>query len=54
MGGRWSTRGAFLEIVHLKEADAESIYFALVECLKKKLLEVSRIIGMSFDGASTV
>ena len=53
MGGRWSTRGAFLEIVHLKKADAESIYSALVECLKEKQLEVSRIIGMGFDGAST-
>ena len=40
----------FLETVHLKKADAESIYFTLVECLKKKQLEVSRIIGMGFDG----
>ena len=44
----------FLEIVHLNKADAESIYFALVECLKGKQLEVSRIIGMSFDGAITI
>ena len=50
MGGRWDTRGAFF---HLKKADAESIYFALVECLKEKQLEVCRIIGMGFDGANT-
>ena len=42
-----------MEIVHLKKADAESIYFALVECLKGKQLEVSRTIGMGFDGAIT-
>ena len=55
MEERWGTTGAFLEIAigHLKKADAENIYFALVECLKEKQLEVSRIIGMDFDGAST-
>ena len=42
----------FLEIVHLKKAGAESIHFALVECLKEKQLKVSKIIGMGFDGAS--
>lgn len=53
---QWEENGVpehLLEIVHLKKADAESIYFALVECLKEKQLEVSRIIGMGFDGAST-
>ena len=40
-------------VVHLKKADTDSIYSALVECLKDKELEVSRIIGMGFDGAST-
>ena len=52
---RWEevTRGAFLEIVHLKQANAESIYSALVECLKEKNLQVSKIVGMGFDGAST-
>ena len=29
-----------------------AFYFALVECLKEKQLEVIRIIGMGFDGAS--
>ena len=43
----------FLEIVHLKKADAESICFALVECLKEMQLDIIRIIGMGFDGTST-
>jgi len=54
---RWEEGGIpeehFLEIVHLKKADVESIYSAPMECLKEKQLEVSRIIGMGFDGAST-
>ena len=37
----------FLDIVHLKKADAESIYDSLVQCLKEKSLQVS------FDGAAT-
>jgi len=40
----------FLEIVHLKKADAESIYSAFMECPKEKQLEVSRIIGMVLMG----
>ena len=55
---RWEEEGSpeehFLEIVHLKQANAESIYSALVECLKEKNLQVSKIIGMGFDGASTL
>ena len=35
-------------------SNTESIYFALVECLKEKQLEVSRIIGMGFDRASII
>ena len=54
---RWEEGGSpeehFLEIIHLKRANAESIYSALVECLKEKDLQVSRIVGMGFDGAST-
>ena len=42
-----------MKIVHLKKADAESIYSALLECLKEKQLEVSKIIGIGFEGAST-
>ena len=54
---RWEEEGSpeeqFLEIVHLKQANAESIYSALVECLKEKNIQVSKIVGMGFDGAST-
>ena len=38
---------------HLKKADAESIYSAVIECLKQKNLQVSKIVGIGFDGAST-
>ena len=41
-----------MEIIHLKQANAESIYSALVECFKEKQLQVSKIVGMGFDGAS--
>ncbi len=42
-----------MEIVYLKQANAESIHSALVEFLKDKGLQVSNIVGMGFDGAST-
>ena len=35
-----------------KEADAESIYLALVKCIKDKSLQVGHIVGMGFDGAA--
>ena len=54
---RWEEGGSpeehFIEIIHLNQANAESIYTALVECLKEKNLQVSNIVGMGFDGAST-
>ena len=54
---RWEESGVpvecFLEIVPLKKADAESIYLAIVKCLKEKNLQVSNIVGIGFDGAST-
>ena len=37
----------------MKRTDAESIYFALVECLKSKNIQLSNLIGMGFDGAAT-
>ena len=43
----------FLKIVHLQQADTESIHSALIECLKKKDLQVGRIMGVGFDGAAT-
>ena len=54
---RWEEDGSpvehFLEIIHLQQADAESIHSALIECLKKKSLQVGKIVGMGFDGAAT-
>ena len=44
---------SFLDIVPLKKADAESIYLALVKCIKDKNLQVSNIVGIVFDGAAT-
>ena len=37
----------------MKRTDAESIYSALVECLKSKNIQLSNLIGMGFDGAAT-
>ena len=54
---RWEESGNpeehLMEIVHLKQANAESIYSALIECLKEKGLQVSNVVGMGFDGART-
>ena len=53
----WEVKGIpgehFLEIVHLRQANAESFFVAIVECLKEKKLQINRIVGMGFDGAST-
>ena len=43
----------FLDNVPLKKAGAESIYLALVKCIKNKNLQVGNIVGMGFDGAAT-
>ena len=55
---RWEEKGIpeehFLEIVHLSQANAESIYSAVVECLKERQLQINRIVGMGFDGASAI
>ena len=37
----------------MKRTDVESIYSALVECLKSKNTQLSNLIGMGFDGAAT-
>ena len=54
---RWVEDGLpvehFIEIVSLKKADAKTIYETLLECLKKKNIQLSRLIGMGFDGAAT-
>ena len=48
---RWEENGIpeerFLEIIHLRQANAESIYSALVECLKEKKLHISKIVRMA-------
>ena len=54
---RWEEKGIpeehFLEIIHLRQANAESIYSTLVDCLKEKKLQISKIVGIGFDGVST-
>ena len=40
-------------IQKIKQANAESIYSTLVEFMKEKGIEVSKIVGMGSDGAST-
>ena len=42
-----------IEILPLKKADAESIYCALVEYCREKIIQLERLIGMGFDGAAT-
>ena len=54
---RWEENGipveCFLELIPLKKTDAETIYSTLIECLKKKNLQVGRIVGLGFHGAAT-
>ena len=37
----------------LKNADAENTHLQLMDCLKEKNNQVSKLIGMGFDGAAT-
>ena len=54
---RWVESGVpeehFIEILPLKKANAESIYSTLVEYCREKKIQLGRLIGMGFDGAST-
>ena len=54
---RWVENGLpvehFIEIIPLKKADARTIYKTLVNCLKVKGVQISKLIGMSFDEAAT-
>ena len=54
---RWIENGEptehFIDLLPVKRTDAESIYSALVECLKSKNIQLSNLIGMGFDGAAT-
>ena len=54
---RWVENGLpvehFIEIIPLKKADAQKSYATLVDCLKVKGVQISKLIGMGFDGAAT-
>lgn len=54
---RWVEDGQpvehFLEIVPLKATDAKTIYSALIEFMKDKNIQLSKLVGMGFDGAAT-
>ena len=54
---RWIENGEptehFIDLLPMKRTDAESIYSALVECLKSKNIQLSNLIGMGFDDAAT-
>ena len=43
----------FIEILALKKARTESIYFLLVEYCREKNIQLGRLIEMGFDGAAT-
>ena len=43
----------FIDLLPMKRTDAESIYSALVECLKVRTYQLSNLIGMGFNGAAT-
>ena len=54
---RWVEDGVpvehFLEIIPLKATDARTIYSTLVEFMKDKNIQMSKLVGMGFDGAAT-
>ena len=49
---RWVENGLpvehFIEIIPLKKADAQTIYETLVDCLRVKGVQMSKLIGMGF------
>ena len=54
---RWVEKGVpvehFMKILLLKKTNAQSIYSALLDWLKRKDLQCSKLIGMGFEGAAT-
>ena len=54
---RWKENGVpvehFMEILPLKKTNAQLIYSMLLDWLKKKDLQYSKLIGMGFDGVAT-
>ena len=53
---RWIENGEptehFIDLLPMKKTNAESIYSALVECLKSKNIQLSNLIGMGFGSAA--
>ena len=43
----------FLEIIHLQKSYAGRIYSVLIDCLKPKHLQESKLVGMGFEGVIT-
>ena len=43
----------FFEILPLKKADAQSIYSSLINWLKLRNIQISKLVGMGFDGVAT-
>ena len=41
------------EILPLKKADTQSIYSSLINWLKQRNIQISKLVGMNFDGAPT-
>ena len=37
----------------MKKADAQSIYSSLINWLKQRNIQISKLVGMGFDGAAT-
>ena len=53
LGGGGVQEEHIIEILTLKKANAESIYFALVEYCRENNIQLGRLLGMGFDGAAT-
>ena len=54
---RWVEDGEpvehFFEILPLKKANAKSVYSSLINWLKQRNIQISKLVGMGFDGAAT-
>ena len=42
------------EILPLKKADAQSVYSSLINWLKQRNIQISKLVGMGFDGAASL
>ena len=42
----------FVEILPLKKADAQSIYSSLINWLKQRNIQISKLVGKGFDGVA--